>query len=380
MPVFEIEMNGKVFEVDAPSQEIAVLSLKSSMPTADEQAQAPTGKFSDGVMDAVKGVGSLFTTNPFTTVKNAINAQVGEGKKTLESGKRFLNSGDWKDASETVGHGLATALPLLGPAAAGAGEDLGTHDPRKVGRGMANTGMLLAPVAAKPALKAVPRAVGAAARAVPNEALPVIGAGIGAFTDGPRGFFEGAIGGSALERAMPRLRKLGLKGEEGAKTPTKPVAPRTTAGRAEVAPKTPKSPTAKPRGGGRDFSLSPNEEASLKVLEDNQAARGVDPEAPTPGNGEFGKAKKPPMSAAMDMEPDFLHQDVVRYPRPKGILRSDESVLGLAKELNPGVKALKSYPRPTGTSEQARALRQRATIAEGGKAKPKPVSAKGKKK
>lgn len=66
--------------------------------------------------------------------------------------------------------------------------------------------------------------------------------------------------------------------------------------------------------------------------------------------------------------PDYLAQDVVRWPRAKGVLRNDESVIGLARELaeSQGGKVptrLRSYPNPQGASEVEKALRQRARIA-----------------
>lgn len=67
--------------------------------------------------------------------------------------------------------------------------------------------------------------------------------------------------------------------------------------------------------------------------------------------------------------PNFLEQDVVRWPRPgPSILRPDESVLGLAREYAgqqglPQPTRLNQYPAPVGESEVARALRQREHIA-----------------
>lgn len=71
------------------------------------------------------------------------------------------------------------------------------------------------------------------------------------------------------------------------------------------------------------------------------------------------------------LEPDFLAQDVVRWPRPAkgtGLLRTDESTIGLARELAqrqglPVPTQLRSYPRPTGNTELERALRQRGHVA-----------------
>lgn len=80
-------------------------------------------------------------------------------------------------------------------------------------------------------------------------------------------------------------------------------------------------------------------------------------------------ATRPPVS----MEPsDWLNTDVVRYPPRKGILRPDESVRGLVGEMLKRVPEdvqLTKYPIPTGDSEIARALRQRAIVDAASRAK-----------
>lgn len=60
------------------------------------------------------------------------DAQAGQAGKTVDAAKRVISaptlSGKLGAASETMGHGLATALPVIGPAAANAGEQIGSGD------------------------------------------------------------------------------------------------------------------------------------------------------------------------------------------------------------------------------------------------------------
>jgi len=60
------------------------------------------------------------------------DAHAGQAGKTGEAAKRVLSeptlSGKLGATSETLGHGLATALPLIGPAAANAGEQIASGD------------------------------------------------------------------------------------------------------------------------------------------------------------------------------------------------------------------------------------------------------------
>lgn len=77
-----------------------------------------------------------------------------EAKKTVAAGRR-------KDAGAYVGHALATVLPLIGPAAAQAGEDIGSGDTERIERGGGNAlglvgGMLVPGAAARTAPKVAP--------------------------------------------------------------------------------------------------------------------------------------------------------------------------------------------------------------------------------
>lgn len=77
------------------------------------------------------------------------DAQAGQAGKTVESARGVLSAptigGKLSAASETLGHGLATAIPLIGPAAANAGEQIGSGD---IAGGLGAATGLLAPSAA----------------------------------------------------------------------------------------------------------------------------------------------------------------------------------------------------------------------------------------
>lgn len=97
---------------------------------------------------------------------------------------------------EMVGHGVASLMPVIGPAAAQAGQELGGGQP---GQGAAHALELLAPFGAKPAFDALPdevtRPVRVGAKAVKK------------FAQGPNPGFEGgpAAAGSRLGRLHQRL-------------------------------------------------------------------------------------------------------------------------------------------------------------------------------
>lgn len=92
--------------------------------------------------------------HPIETGKRLVGAQVGEFQKV----PGLVKQGRY---SEAVGHGMAGALPLVGPAAAQAGDELGQG---QTGQGLAHTAELLGPSAGKLGTKALKgTAVGSAA-------------------------------------------------------------------------------------------------------------------------------------------------------------------------------------------------------------------------
>ncbi len=100
----------------------------------------------EGVYNAVR--------HPIDTATNLIGAQVDQAKKAYSDATqgRYL---------EAIGHGAAAAIPLIGPAAAAAGEKIGTGKPDDIAEGIGQGLGLVAPVV-------VPKALSAAKSAVPS--------------------------------------------------------------------------------------------------------------------------------------------------------------------------------------------------------------------
>lgn len=109
---------------------------------------------------------------------------------------------------------------------------------------------------------------------------------------------------------------------------------------------------ALPSVAAEGFSLGPVVEAPMSRAK--QAAEAMRSMAGQ-SQGRGWLSKQPETHA------DWLVADAVPFPRSK-TLRSDESFLGLAKELDPRVTELKKAPYPSGAAELMRALRQRARI------------------
>jgi hypothetical protein len=88
-------------------------------------------------------------THPVETAKTMLGAQAGE----FEKSKALAGEGRYTEAG---GHGLAAALPLVGPMAAQAGEQMATGD---VAGGFGSATSLLAPMAIPSAIRGGARAV-----------------------------------------------------------------------------------------------------------------------------------------------------------------------------------------------------------------------------
>lgn len=116
---------------------------------------------------AVKGViGAVVPeawggTGPLNTARNMVNAQVdqfGKAREDFEQGRY----------SQMVGHGMAGALPILGPVAAEAGEQIESGD---VAGGLGKATGILAPFVAKNPVRAVARTAG---RVLPQSARAAV--------------------------------------------------------------------------------------------------------------------------------------------------------------------------------------------------------------
>jgi hypothetical protein len=107
---------------------------------ADQPQGSALGRFASGAWDMlnpvtmVKGAAHAIA-HPIDTTESLLGAQVGEYKKAKENFSKGR-------ISEGLGHSLATVLPLLGPAAAAAGEQIGTGD---VAGGLGKAAGMLAP-------------------------------------------------------------------------------------------------------------------------------------------------------------------------------------------------------------------------------------------
>jgi hypothetical protein len=91
--------------------------------------------------------------HPLDTGRALVDAQVNQGRQAVDLFRRGR-------ISEGVGHSLAAAVPLVGPAAARVGEDIGSADPRRMARGLGEgAAMIVAP---------------AVTRGIVNRAAPVL--------------------------------------------------------------------------------------------------------------------------------------------------------------------------------------------------------------
>lgn len=170
MPTYSITApNGKTLEVTGdhvPSEsELKDIFAAAGVATDAASEGSATSRFIGGVAK---------TLNPVTMVEGAYNAvrhPLDTAGSILQDNLQQLKQAgsDFQQGrySEAVGHGAAGLLPVIGPAAARAGERIGSGD---VAGGLGEGAGLLAPFAAGPAMKAAgagARGAVAAARAVP---------------------------------------------------------------------------------------------------------------------------------------------------------------------------------------------------------------------
>src|SRR5262245_54768311 len=136
---------------EADWQRYATVALAGAIAEA-EHSPAPlegsaVGRFAAGAWQHLNpvtmatGLYEAFKTPEATgqMLRNVVNAQVGEGKKAVD----LVRQGRY---TEAAGHAGAAALPLLGPAAAAAGERVATGDlAGGIGEGVGLTGSIVAP-------------------------------------------------------------------------------------------------------------------------------------------------------------------------------------------------------------------------------------------
>jgi hypothetical protein len=159
-----LEITGDRMPTEAELHEIfakAGVDTKAGGPAPPEGSAL--GRFASNLGEklnpvaAVKGVVQA-VTHPVDTYHAAVDAsaqQFGKAREAYQQGRY----------SEAVGHGVAGALPVIGPAAADVGEQIGRGD---VAGGLGGATGLLAPFAAGPAVSAARGALPARAAAVVN--------------------------------------------------------------------------------------------------------------------------------------------------------------------------------------------------------------------
>ncbi len=144
--------------------------------TADEKPSASLGTLA---VEAGKGVLDTTITPIWQTLKafatagtdpqhadpvgDLVKNLAGAHKDQYDKGKQAFHDGRY---SEAVSHFTAAGLPLIGPAAAHAGELIGTGEPEQMARGAGQAAGLLAPYAREPVAKAGQAARGPVGRAV----------------------------------------------------------------------------------------------------------------------------------------------------------------------------------------------------------------------
>lgn len=126
-----------------PLKHRSMLMLEMLQPRATAKSEDP-GFWKTIGSDIASIPGQMI--HPLDTLRSAKSAtdeQVGETAKAAREGRY----------SEMIGHGLGAALPVIGPAAVRAGEELGGG---QTGAGIAHTTELLAPSGLKAAYRALP--------------------------------------------------------------------------------------------------------------------------------------------------------------------------------------------------------------------------------
>lgn len=134
----------------------AAIGTAESLPVAP--AGSSLGRFAEGVWQMVNPVS--LAEGLYGAVRHPVKTAVKVGKAQYEQGKQAFDLAKQGRYVEAAGHGVAAALPLIGPAAAEAGEQIAAGD---IAGGLGKGVGLAAPFAASPALKAGVRAVRASA-------------------------------------------------------------------------------------------------------------------------------------------------------------------------------------------------------------------------
>lgn len=134
---------GNWFAANAPSAPRRPVSAEDFLDQSQQPQGSALGRFASNAWEMlnpvsmVKGVVHA-VAHPVDTAEALVGAQVGEGRKALDLARQGRYT-------EAAGHSAAFALPVLGPAAAAAGEQIAAGD---VAGGLGKAGGLIAPLAA----------------------------------------------------------------------------------------------------------------------------------------------------------------------------------------------------------------------------------------
>lgn len=148
---------GELDAASAPTYDGSVLFDPNRKPASAEDFTASSvpqgsalGRFAGNaaeMLNPLEILKGLFNTvaHPIETAGSVLSAQVDQGRKAIENARagRYL---------EAQGHGLAALLPIVGPAAANAGEQIGSGD---IAGGLGTAAGILAPMALPPVARAV---------------------------------------------------------------------------------------------------------------------------------------------------------------------------------------------------------------------------------
>ncbi len=180
-------------------------------------------RFASGAWKILNPMGLVNAAmHPIDTAKAMVGAQIEQGQKALELAKEGRYT-------EAAGHGAAALLPMVGPAAANAGERIASGD---VAGGLGEGAALLAPAAASAgrvpigkATSAVGRTAEAVGKSSPVRRIGTYGAAAELFKgDIPKAVMAG-VAPIALEKGGQALQRVG-DALSGANAPV--VSPETT--------------------------------------------------------------------------------------------------------------------------------------------------------
>lgn len=164
---------------------------------------SPTGRFlsnAGAMLNPLTAIQGLYQAvrHPLDTATAIGQAQLGQGRQAIDAAKQGRYS-------EMAGHGLAALLPLVGPAAAAVGEQIGSGD---IAGGLgAGTG-LLATIEAPAAVRAARKAAAPALEAIGGKLAASADADVTTALNPTRHRTK-----AKTERIAPDVRKRGITGD-----------------------------------------------------------------------------------------------------------------------------------------------------------------------